>query len=80
MNELLKNVKANPKTTNAGVGVGLAVVVISVLKMFKVDLGDISGVNSEYVVLGLSSLVSAVVNLFARDPEKKNAKDKKDIQ
>lgn len=80
MKDLLKNIKESPKTTNTGIGVGVAVGVISILKIFKVDLGELAGVNSEYIVLGLSSLISAIVNLFARDPEKKNEKDKQDIK
>lgn len=67
---LIKNIKGNSLTTSTGVGTGIAVALISVLKLFKIDLGELAGVDSEYVLLGISSLVSALVNLIARDPKK----------
>ena len=70
MKDALKNIKGNPLTSNTGIATGIAVGVISIFKMFKIDLGELVGVDSEYILLALSSLISALVNMVARDPKK----------
>jgi hypothetical protein len=71
MKNAIKNIKGNNLTTGTGAGTGLAIVLIFVAKMLKIDVGEVVGVDAEFVLLGLSSLISAIVNLIAKDPEKK---------
>ena len=70
MKERLQNRPGNRITTNTGIGTGIAVVLMFILKLCKIDVGSVVGVDSSVVVLGLSSLISALVNLIARDPKK----------
>ena len=77
MKETIKNIKGNPITTNTGLATGISLLVLTALKLFKIDLGEMAGVDGEYIMLGLTSLISAVINLIARDP-KKNEVPKQD--
>ena len=69
--EFLKNLKGNNLTTGTGIGTGLTVVLIFALKMLKIDVGEVVGIDMELVYLGLSSLISGIINLIAKDPENK---------
>jgi hypothetical protein len=68
--EFFKNLKNERLTSATGASMGLTVILLGGLKLFKVDLGNVLGIDSEYIFLGVSGLISNVLLLFAKDPKK----------
>ena len=60
----LNNVRQNKVTT----GVGLAMIVVLILKLFGVKLEDMLGLETSEVILYLGSVFASVLLLFSRDP------------
>ena len=64
---ILNNIKKDKVTT----GTGLAMAVLLALRAFKIDVGQVVGMNTTDLAFNLGSVVSAVILLFARDPKEK---------
>ena len=60
----LNNVRQNKVTT----GVGLAMIVVLILKLFGVKLDEMLGLETSDVILYLGSVFASVLLLFSRDP------------
>lgn len=60
----LNNVRQNKVTT----GVGLAMIVVLILKLFGVKLEELLGLETSEVILYLGSVFASVLLLFSRDP------------
>lgn len=60
----LNNVRQNKVTT----GVGLAMIVVLILKLFGVKLEEMLGLETSDVILYLGSVFASILLLFSRDP------------
>lgn len=76
--EILKQLKTNKVTTGTGIGVGIVTIAVIILKSFDIDLGQISGMSTESVVVNIGALISAIINLWATDKKESNLKTDKD--
>lgn len=60
----LNNVRQNKVTT----GVGLAMIVVLILKLCGVKLEELLGLETSDVILYLGSVFASILLLFSRDP------------
>lgn len=66
MNKYLLNIKDSKLTST----VGVVTILLLLLKLFKVNIETIIGLNFIDTALLLSMGVSAIINLFSKDPHK----------
>ena len=65
----MKNVKTNFKDNRITSGVGIAIILVIILKVLKVDIEGMLGMGTEDIILYLGAAISALLLLIARDPD-----------
>ena len=64
------NIKSNIKQNKYTTGTGLAMLLILLLRLFKIDIGQVFDMPASDVLLYLGVGISAIISLISKDPNK----------